>query len=541
MVTSVSAGIANSLGIGSGIDTATLIEQLTAASRDPKIAAITAKEELNAAQISGMSQASSAISNFSTALTQLLSGGTLFTQPTVSDSDVVTATALPGARIGTLSTQIEVRQLAQAQSLVSENLTDVNAAIGKGTLTLATSDASFDIVVDDSNNNLIGLARAINLKGSGVTASIVEDSDGARLVLKSGTGAQKAFTLSVGPGAEAGLDRFAYSPSLSGGMTRAQEAKDAILRLDGVDVSRSTNSISDLIEGIRLDLKSAKPGTQISLGATRPTSAIKQAVTDIVDTYNALLATLNDLTTIKNADGKAGPLKSDPGVRMLRRELSRLTSTDLASGGAYSTLAEVGVATQRDGTLIVDSARLETALTNNPDSVEALFNPGQTSDNPLVKITSAYGRAKPGTYAVTNLVPGDALTPASGKIAGKDAIGAANRLVAAVTSPASGLVIEPQGAVASANVTVDLGLGGALKAISDLLTASSGPFATSTSRLKSEATQIATNRAKVEEREKAYAERITKQFTVMNKQVSAFKATQSYIEQQVALWTKSDN
>ena len=226
---------------------------------------------------------------------------------------------------------------------------------------------------------------------------------------------------------------------------------------------------------------------------------------------------------------------------MLRRELSRLTSTVLASGGAYSTLAEVGVATQRDGTLIVDSARLETALTNNPDSVEALFNPGQTSDNPLVKITSAYGRAKPGTYAVSNLVPGDALTPASGKIAGKDAIGAANRLVAAVTSPASGLVIEPQGAVASANVTVDLGLSGALKAISDLLTASSGPFATSTSRLKSEATHLAENRTKVEEREKAYAERITKQFTVMNKQVSAFKATQSYIEQQVALWTKSDN
>jgi len=542
MVTSVnSSSIVTALGGGSGIDTSSLIEQLTAASRDPKDAAIKVKEDLNTAQISGLSKASSAISGFSTALTQLISGGSLFTQPTVSDSDVLTATALPGARIGSLSTQIEVRQLAQAQSLVSENLTDVNAAVGKGTLTLTTKDGNFDVVIDDSNNNLIGLARAINLKGAGVTASIVEDTAGARLVLKSNTGAQQAFTLAAGAGAEVGLSRFAYNPGISGGMTRAQEAKDALIRLDGVDVTRSTNSVSDLIEGVKLDLKTAKPGTTVALGATRATSAIKQAVTDIVDTYNALIATLNELTAVKTNTTDAGPLKSDPGIRALRNQLSRLTATKLASAGAYSTLAEIGVATQRDGTLIVNAARLDAALTNNPDSVEALFNPGQSSDNPLVKITSVYGRAKPGTYTVTDLVPGDAITPATGKIAGKDALSAANRLVANVTSAASGLVIEPLGAVSSATVTVDLGLGGALKAISDLLTSSSGPFATSTARLKTAATTLASERSKMEERETAYHTRLTKQFAVMNKQVSAFKATQSYMQQQIDLWTNKNN
>lgn len=540
MVTSVSSGIANSLGIGSGIDTAALIEQLTTASRAPKEAQLKAKEELNTAQISAIAQASSSISGFSTALTQLINGGTLFTQPTVSDSAVLGATAVPGARIGGLSTQIEVTQLAQAQSLVSENLTDVSSTVGKGKITLTTKNGDFEVTVDDSNNNLIGLARAINLKGAGVTASIVEDTNGARLVLKGGSGAEQWFKLTVDPAAEVGLNRFAYDPNVSGGMTRAQEPKDALLKLDGVDVSRSSNSISDLIEGVKLDLKTAKPGTTIALGAQRPTTAIKQAVADVVDTYNALKETLDDLTKPRSGSTAAGALYGDTGVRMLRQQLQRLTATVLASGGSYSTLAEIGVRTERDGTLTVDSAALDAAIANDPDAVEALFNPGQTSDNPLVKITSAYGRTKPGTYTVTDLVPGDLVTPASGNIDGKPAIGAAGRLVASVTSAAAGLVIEPQGAVTSATVTVDLGLGGALKAISDLLTSSSGPFASSTSRLQTQAKSLASDRVKLEEREAKYENQLVRQFSVMSSRVASIKATQSYIEQQVALWTKSE-
>lgn len=541
MVTSVSAGIANSLGIGGGIDTASLIDQLTNASRAPKEAALKVKEELNTAKISAIAQASSSISGFSTALTQLISGGTLFTQPTVSDSNVMSATALPGARIGGLSTQLEVIQLAQAQSLVSENLADVSSTVGKGKITLTTKNGDFEVTIDDSNNNLIGLARAINLKGAGVTASIVEDTNGARLVLKGGSGAEQWFKLAVDPAAEADLGRFAYDPNISGGMTRPQEPKDALLKLDGVPVSRSSNSISDLIDGVKLELKTATPGTAISLGATRPTTAIKQAVSDFVDTYNALKTTLDELTKARTGSVDAGPLHGDTGIRTLRAQLARLTATALASGGTYSTLAEIGVATQRDGSLAVDSTRLDAALTNDPDSVEALFNPGQTSDNPLVKITSAYGRTKPGTYAVTNLVPGDTNTPATGFIDGKVAVGAANRLVASVTSGAAGLVIEPQGAVTSATITVDLGLGGALKAINDLINSSTGPFASSTSRLKQQTTDLATDRTKMEARETKYAEQLTKQFTVMSSRVAAFKSIQSYMEQQVALWTKSDN
>lgn len=541
MVTSVSSSITTTLGYGSGIDTVSLVDQLAAASRTPKESAITAKQELNTAQISALAQASNAISDFSTALSQLISGGTLFTQATSSDSSILSANAQPGARIGGLSTQVEVRQLAQAQSLVSVGLTDVTSPVGKGNLTLTNGTGSFTITIDDGNNNLIGLARAINISGSGVIASIVEDSQGARLTLKSQTGAAQAFTLAVEDGAEPELARFAFGPDATDGMTLAQSAQNAIVRLDGVDIQRSSNTITDMIEGVTLTLNKAAVGTNVNLGSNRPTNAIKQTVSDYVDTYNALMATLNDLTKNATSSEPAGPLKGDAGIRALRNQLQRLTSTVLASGGAYSTLAEIGVSTQRDGTLLVDKARLDAAMARDPDAIEAMFNPGQTSSNPLVKITSAYGRAKPGVYEVTNLVPGDVNTPASGKIAGKDAIGASNRLVAAIGSAAAGLVIEPQGAVASATITVDLGLGGALKAINDLLNARNGPFASSTARLRTEASKLSDARAKMEEREDAYRMRLVKQFSTMEKLVSASKATQSYLDQQVALWTKRDN
>jgi flagellar hook-associated protein 2 len=542
---SVASSIANTLGAGSGIDTATLVSQLVSASYDPKIATVKAKQDANTAQISGIGQASSAVSGFASALSSLISGGTLFTQPNSSDTSVLTATAKAGARIGSLSTQIEVRQLAQGQSLNSGYLANVGTAVGKGTLTITMGSQSFDVTITDSNNTLTGLARAINNANSGVTASTVEDATGARLVLKGGTGTIHAFSVAASADSDASLKQFAYDPAANPAtttqMTVAQAAQDAILKQDGVTVTRSTNSISDLVDGVTLNLNAAKVGSPVTLTATQPTDAIKQAVTDFVDTYNALKATIDALVAPATSTSAAGALRGDPGIRSLQSQLSHLTSAVLASGGSVSTLAEIGVSTQRDGTLTVDTARLNAVLTSDPQSVENLFNPGQTSDNPLVKITNAYGRVKPGTYTVTNLVPGDINTPAQGTINGIAAIGAADQLVASVTSSAAGLQIQPLGTVASATITIDLGLGGALQQISDVLSSSNGIFTNSTARLKTEATGLADDMTKLTDQEDQYRTRLSSQFSTMNTRMNALNATKSYLTQQIALWTKSNN
>ena len=126
------SSIGYALGIGSGIDTAKLVEDLYMASRAPKEAAIKKREEVNAAKVSALGQASSAISSFSTALSALIAGGSLYTQPTVSDTSILTAKAVAGSQLGNFSGHLEVKQLAQAQTATSLALASASDPIGRG-------------------------------------------------------------------------------------------------------------------------------------------------------------------------------------------------------------------------------------------------------------------------------------------------------------------------------------------------------------------------------------------------------------------------
>ena len=279
--------------------------------------------------------------------------------------------------------------------------------VGQGVLTITTASGNFDVTIDATNDNLDGLAKAINDKNAGVTASVVTDTSGARLVVKGQSGAANAFSLSVPAGTTSGLERFA-----SGAMTDAQDAQDAIVRLDGVEVTRATNSFSDLIPGVQIDLKSAKPGTIVSVGLSRPTAAITQGVQDFVSAYNELMGVIGDATktsttsssSTTTTDATTGALRGDFGVAALQRQLAKLPTTILSStGSGVHTLAEIGVATNRDGTLSLDASRLQSALATDPDGVEALFNPTQYTSSPYLTVTSVIGRVAAGTYNVTDI------------------------------------------------------------------------------------------------------------------------------------------
>lgn len=536
MVTSIAA----SLGIGSGIDTKALIEGLAAATKAPKEALIVKRETANAAKISALAEASNAIDSFAAALSSLISGGTLSSQPSVSDTTILSAVALAGANLDGLAAEIQVDQLAQAQSLVSADFLTAADAVGMGDLTITTATGSFTVTVDGTNNSLTGLATAINGTNSGVTATVLTESGRARLVLKSGTGEERAFTLSVPGGTVSGLERFAYDPLIAGGMTRAQEAKDAIVRVDGVQVKRSSNNINDLIAGVQIDLKRAAPGSIVSIGVTKPTAAIKQGVGDFVAAYNELHKILAEATAgPKSGAGSGGPLYGDLSMRAMQRQLAGLTSTILNTSGGPQTLAEIGVATARDGTLSVNEARLQAAIDADPVGVEALFNPRQYSSDPNITIFNKMGAVKPGTYTLTGLVP-DSGAGASGMINGVAGISSGPHVIAAANSGAVGLVVEVLNPVASATVTVDAGIGGALKSIRDALRASSGPIASSQSQFETEGKSIARDRASMEKRAEVYYNQLVKSFTAMDLYLLQTKATQSYLDQQIAAWNNAD-
>ena len=532
----MTTSIAATLGIGSGLDINTMVTDLANAAKQPKADLIAKRDAANKAKVSALAQVSNGIDSFASALSSLISSGSLFSQPSVSDPTVFSASAVPGARLGDLSASVEVRQLALAQTLSSAPLTSRTDPVGQGVLTIHAGGNDFDVTIDATNDNLDGLAKAINGKNAGVTASVVVDSSGARLVVKGATGEANAFTLTVPDGTSSGLERFA-----SDAMTVAQSAQDAIVRLDGVDVKRATNSFSDVIAGVQIDLKAAKPGTIVSVGITRPTAAISQGVSDFVSAYNELMGVITEATK-PSTDGSTGALRGDLGVSSLQQQLAKLPSTKLSStGSGVHTLAEIGVGTNRDGTLSLDATRLANALATDPDGVEALFNPTQYTSSPYLNVTSPVGRTAPGVYTVTNVVAAAGSNPASGNIGGIAMSAVGSNLIGPRSSPAAGLVLAVSGDVASATVTIDPGLGGALQAIRDGLRASNGAFATTQQRLTNEATQISKDSDALNTSSDKYYNQLLASFTAMDRQVSAFKATQSYLDQQIKAWTSSQN
>lgn len=466
------SSIAATLGSGSGIDTVALVKALVDAQFATKTAQLKKRDDVLTAQISGLSNLKSTISGFSAALAGLVRGGTLSTSPTSSNAGVASVATLPGATVANLSANLEVMQLAKPQSAASGIVADRTAAIGTGSFTLTFGTATVasgemtgftagpgtpvTITIGTGNQSLNGIAAAINAQATGVTASIVSDTGGARLVLKGATGASQAFTLESVDAGLSDLNIGVGAPSSRVGSI----AQDAIVKLDGIEVRRASNSISNLVDKVKIDLT----GTGVTtLGSAAPTAAIGQAVNDFVATYNEVLAILKEQT-----DPKTGPLRGDPAAQTLQRSLARLPLTVLTAGdgSAPRTLAEIGVATNRDGTLRVDAARLATTLNNHPAALEAMFRAG---------------------------------TGASG-----------NGLSAALDT------------IAAAATARNTGLG----ASESRYTEARSDLAELSEKASLDAEQMRT--------------RLTAQFAAMDARVAAYKATQSFLENQIKAWNKSN-
>ncbi len=380
--------IAKTLGTGSGIDISALVNGLVDASFANKNAQFEQKSETLAAQISGISRLKDGITGFSSALSSIARSGQLSTQPTSSNTGILGVSLLAGATPPASTTAIEVRQLAQGQVAYSGLIADRTAPVGQGTLTLTFGNATvgngamsgftagggtpIDVTIDASNSSLDGIASAINAKNSGVTASILSDVNGARLVLKGPTGEALAFEMTVAEDAAApGLSALAVGRGATG-TTVGTAARDAIVAIDGIAVQRASNTISNLVPGVRLDLAAAAPGTIVNVGTAPPTDGLRTVVEDFVATYNDLATMLREET-----NPLGGALSRDPAASAMKRSLAAITLAQVDTGGALgapTTLAAIGVATNRDGSLRVDTAVLNRALADHPAAVEKLFN-----------------------------------------------------------------------------------------------------------------------------------------------------------------------
>jgi flagellar hook-associated protein 2 len=358
------SSIASSLGLGSGIDIAKLVSDLSEASRAPKVARLNTLTQQNQTRISALAQARSNLDGFADSLNQMVADGTLRSTPSVSNDSVLGATARAGLTADSFAATVTVNQLARAQTAYSGIVADKSAAIGTGTMTLTVGGVAKTITIDSSNDSLDGLAKAINASGAGVTATLVADEGGSRIVLKGATGEANAFTLTADAGADPGLSNFTYGAG--GSMTLGQSAANAQFTVDGVAFSRASNIIDDVLPGVSMTLKKAAPGEPVDIGASRPLDMIRQTVGDFVDVYNQMMQ------SIKSASSYTGASSS---LRELERELSGLLNKVLTSDSGINKLSDIGISTTKDGVLTVDKAKLDKALEKDASAVEALFNP----------------------------------------------------------------------------------------------------------------------------------------------------------------------
>lgn len=347
-------------GIGSGLDVNGIVGQLIALERRP-LQALQQRTQEFQSQLSAYGQLKSSLSSFASSMEALATPDKfkVFTS-TSSDEDVLTASTTSAGGAGTFD--IVVTNLAERQKLAtSTTFTDGDTEVGTGTLSITVGSNNFDVVIDNDNDTLAQIRDAINnaADNQGVTASIINETGGSRLVLTANnTGT--ANTVSVAVSSATGN----LSQLESANLNTIQAAEDATLTIDGFNVTSSSNKVSGVVDGLELDLKKTGSAT---VNTERDTDAIKESVQDFVNAYNSVRSTTLRL--------KTGSLEGDSAIRTIENQLRSVINTQPSGlGGTFTALQEIGVTLDKDGNLSLDSSDLEDSLDTDLASVAAIFS-----------------------------------------------------------------------------------------------------------------------------------------------------------------------
>ncbi len=383
--------------VSSGIDVQGIVAGLMQIERMP-IDKLNKQQQSYQSKISALGNIQSQMANLQTAVKALNNTSTsslVAFKSTSSDTTILSATADSTAAAGNYS--INVTNLAQSQNLVATGQTSSSTAISDGVATTVTFDfgtitggtltngaytgATFNssggtpgsIVIDGTNNSLTGIRDAINAAGLGVTATIVNDGSASpyRLTLTSSTtGAASSVKITTSGGDGTINTLLAHDP---GGLPSAQhlnqtvEAKNANFTVNGIAATNASNTVTNVIQGVTLNL--SKDASSATLSVGRDTSAVTSAVNGLVTAYNSLYSSMRNAYAYKSGS----VLEGDTTLRNLQLQM-RSVAAGVVTGGTMSNLGEAGISFKTDGTMQLDSSKLSSAMTTNFADVAHLFN-----------------------------------------------------------------------------------------------------------------------------------------------------------------------
>lgn len=381
--TSATSSLIASLGAGSGIDFAGLAKDLAAAQFANRLDRNTARAESVDRQISAASALKSSLLQLTSSIGERVRSGDLSSQPTIANGAV--ASVSRGSVSGRGSYSLEVTQLAANQVLSSAPFSAATSPTGSGSLTFrfgTVSGSSFSedtsrsaaTVTIASGASLSDVAGAINAAGIGVSAYVATGSSGAHLVLKGKDGTANGFTVETTEAVgEEGLAALNWTPGSTSGQLQST-ARDAEFKLDGLAMTRPSNAITDLVPGLSVALTGTDANAPTTIRFSDPGAAVTTFMNDLVSALNELSGELS-----KQTNPISGELGRDKGAQAMRRALSQLAGTVImpnAATGEPTTLADLGLATNRDGSFRLDAARLTATQKASPEGAAAMFTTG---------------------------------------------------------------------------------------------------------------------------------------------------------------------
>ncbi|WP_456448442.1 flagellar filament capping protein FliD [Thiolapillus sp.] len=353
-------------GVGSGLDVQSIVSQLMALERRP-LEALARRQDQYEAQLSAYGQLKSKLSSFQDAMDDLGAVDAFKKYAAVSDDEsVLSVSANSNASLGTYNVRVE--RLATNHKMASAEFLDTSTFGGSAgdSLTIQLGQSSADsITVDLSTGKTLEEIRDLvndDANNPGVTATIINGNNGnQKLVLTSNeTGSASAISLSYSGSIDATTLGMQTLNDIGGDLSLL----DSEISVDGYSIVRSGNTLTDVIQGVTLDLQSARPGVDIPITVERDISAVQESVQNFADAYNDLRSSIRSL--------REGQLEADSTLLSIERGVLGVLNNP-TGGGAFSHLTEIGVSLQKDGTMSVNSSRMEAALNTDFSGVAELF------------------------------------------------------------------------------------------------------------------------------------------------------------------------
>lgn len=362
----------SSLGVGSGLDLTSLVNQLVAAERAPTQNRLNRDQAKANAQLSAFGSVKSAAAKLKSALDEL-GGAGLTMRGSSSQAERVAVQVGSGAEAGRY--RIEVGALASAQSLASSVFADADATLGEGTLTISVGDESLAIEVGGEVTSLRDVRDAINAGEVPVQAAVVADGDGFRLLL---TARETGASATIGVTVDGTLDANLASAA----MTETAAGQDAVYSINGLELTSASNQLDELLPGVSLTLLGVTgEGEGVDVVVEPDRNALKAKLRNLVSAYNGLVGVIGTTGRVDPEGDSPGALVGNAALRSLQSRISGVFSAPLADGdgAGLGSLLGIGFRTDLAGKVSLDDAALDEALSAGEARVEALASAFATS------------------------------------------------------------------------------------------------------------------------------------------------------------------